>query len=62
MGQHQDGDLQPGFEGLQFFHDSKRVGRVLGAAAQAGNIIDDEHIGIKIFYLELNSGVNKIVE
>jgi len=45
VGQHKDGQVVCGFEGLEVFHKGKRTGDVFGTAAQAGNVVDNEHGG-----------------
>ena len=46
MGQHEDGQVEIGLEGFEVFHEVERYGCVFGTAAQAGDVIDNEHGGV----------------
>jgi len=61
MGQHQDGQVEVGLEGLEALHQPEGHGGAFGTAAQAGNIIDDEHGGIYQAYLFLDGHEDEVV-
>jgi len=61
MRQYQDGQVVVGFERFEAFHERERHGRVFGAAAQAGNVVDDEHGGLNALDLLFDGGDEQLV-
>jgi len=61
MRQYQDGQVVVGFERFEAFHERKGHCGIFGAAAQAGNVIDDEHGGLNALDLMFDGGDEQLV-
>ena len=61
MGQHQDRQAEIGFEPFEVFHEVERYGSVFGTAAQAGDVIDNEHRGVDEPDLILDAGEDVLI-